>query len=68
MFLTQTHFAYCCFQEASEKNVTIKAGSVVKKAADKENTTDNESLLSTSSNLEPFASDDLGEKTATCCH
>ncbi|XP_057187139.1 pericentriolar material 1 protein isoform X3 [Triplophysa rosa] len=46
--------------EASEKNVTIKSGSVVKKAADKENTTDNESLLSTSSNLEPFASDDLG--------
>lgn len=48
------------FKEASEKNVTIKSGCGVKKTVDRENTTDNESLLSTSSNLEPFASDDLG--------
>ncbi|XP_065110581.1 pericentriolar material 1 protein isoform X2 [Paramisgurnus dabryanus] len=46
--------------EASEKNVTIKSSCGVKKTLDRENTTDNESLLSTSSNLEPFASDDLG--------
>ncbi|XP_051559893.1 pericentriolar material 1 protein-like isoform X2 [Myxocyprinus asiaticus] len=45
--------------DASEKNVTIKSSSGVKRAEDRDSM-DNESLLSTSSNLEPFASDDLG--------
>uniref|UniRef100_A0A673FXW4 Pericentriolar material 1 protein-like n=1 Tax=Sinocyclocheilus rhinocerous TaxID=307959 RepID=A0A673FXW4_9TELE len=45
--------------DASEKIVTVKSNSVLKRVADRDSM-DNESLLSTSSNLEPFASDDLG--------
>uniref|UniRef100_A0A673IIB8 Pericentriolar material 1 protein-like n=1 Tax=Sinocyclocheilus rhinocerous TaxID=307959 RepID=A0A673IIB8_9TELE len=45
--------------DTSEKIVTVKSNSVLKRAADRDSM-DNESLLSTSSNLEPFASDDLG--------
>ncbi|XP_059407975.1 pericentriolar material 1 protein isoform X3 [Carassius carassius] len=45
--------------DASEKIVTVKSNSVLKRVADRD-LMDNESLLSTSSNLEPFASDDLG--------
>ncbi|XP_067298002.1 pericentriolar material 1 protein isoform X3 [Pseudorasbora parva] len=45
--------------DASEKIVTVKSKSVLKRVADRDSM-DNESLLSTSSNLEPFASDDLG--------
>ncbi|XP_067261467.1 pericentriolar material 1 protein isoform X1 [Chanodichthys erythropterus] len=45
--------------DASEKIVTVKSNSVLKRIADRDSM-DNESLLSTSSNLEPFASDDLG--------
>ncbi|XP_050957103.1 pericentriolar material 1 protein isoform X5 [Labeo rohita] len=45
--------------DASEKIVTVKSNSVLKRVADRDSV-DNESLLSTSSNLEPFASDDLG--------
>ncbi|XDV14780.1 hypothetical protein PO909_014973 [Leuciscus waleckii] len=45
--------------DTSEKIVTVKSNSVLKRVADRDSM-DNESLLSTSSNLEPFASDDLG--------
>ncbi|XP_052401121.1 pericentriolar material 1 protein isoform X7 [Carassius gibelio] len=45
--------------DASEKIVTVKSNSILKRVADRDSM-DNESLLSTSSNLEPFASDDLG--------
>uniref|UniRef100_A0A672MNX2 Pericentriolar material 1 protein-like n=1 Tax=Sinocyclocheilus grahami TaxID=75366 RepID=A0A672MNX2_SINGR len=45
--------------DLSEKIVTVKSNSVLKRVADRDSM-DNESLLSTSSNLEPFASDDLG--------
>ncbi|XP_016360011.1 pericentriolar material 1 protein-like [Sinocyclocheilus anshuiensis] len=45
--------------DASEKIVTVKSNSVLKRVADRDSM-DNESLLSTSSNLEPFASDDPG--------
>ncbi|XP_051559270.1 pericentriolar material 1 protein-like isoform X3 [Myxocyprinus asiaticus] len=45
--------------DASEKNEAIKSSSGVKRTGDGD-LMDNESLLSTSSNLEPFASDDLG--------
>ncbi len=49
------------FQDTSEKIVTVKSNSILKRVADRDSM-DNESLLSTSSNLEPFASDDLGKK------
>lgn len=55
-------FSSWYFQDASEKIVTVKSNSVLKRIADRDSM-DNESLLSTSSNLEPFASDDLGKKT-----
>ncbi|XP_059409775.1 pericentriolar material 1 protein-like isoform X2 [Carassius carassius] len=45
--------------DTSEKIVTVKSNSILKRIADRDSM-DNESLLSTSSNLEPFASDDLG--------
>ncbi|XP_043101897.1 pericentriolar material 1 protein isoform X3 [Puntigrus tetrazona] len=45
--------------DTSEKIVTVKSNSVLKRVTDGDSM-DNESLLSTSSNLEPFASDDLG--------
>ncbi|XP_073768673.1 pericentriolar material 1 protein isoform X32 [Danio rerio] len=45
--------------DASDKIVTVKSNSVLKRVPDRDSM-DNESLLSTSSNLEPFASDDLG--------
>lgn len=45
--------------DTSEKIVTVKSNSILKRVADRDSM-DNESLLSTSSNLEPFASDDLG--------
>ncbi|XP_051983523.1 pericentriolar material 1 protein-like isoform X2 [Xyrauchen texanus] len=45
--------------DASEKNEVIKSSSGVMRTGDGD-LMDNESLLSTSSNLEPFASDDLG--------
>ncbi|XP_053533355.1 pericentriolar material 1 protein isoform X4 [Ictalurus punctatus] len=45
--------------DASEKDVRVKVGSRRKTALEGDSV-DSESLLSTSSNLEPFASDDLG--------
>lgn len=50
-------------QDASEKDVRVKVGSRRKTALEGDSV-DSESLLSTSSNLEPFASDDLGKHTA----
>lgn len=49
-------------QDVSEKDVRVKISSRAKRAVEGDSA-DSESLLSTSSNLEPFASDDLGEDT-----
>ncbi|XP_036439447.1 pericentriolar material 1 protein isoform X6 [Colossoma macropomum] len=46
--------------DVSEKDVRVNVG----KSAQDGDSVDNESLMSTSSNLEPFASDDLGQSSA----
>lgn len=51
------------FQDVSEKDVRVNVSSRRKRAVEGDSV-DSESLLSTSSNLEPFASDDLGKHTA----
>lgn len=50
-------------QDMSEKDVRVKVSSRRKRAVEGDSV-DSESLLSMSSNLEPFASDDLGKHAA----
>lgn len=49
------------FQEVVEKNLRHTQDAKRKRRADDGESADNDSILSTSSNLEPFANDDLGE-------
>lgn len=57
----------CClkqhlsFQEVVEKNLRHTQDTKRKRRGDDGESADNDSILSTSSNLEPFANDDLGE-------
>lgn len=51
------------FQEVLEKNLTLTQGMV--KNGDDAESLDNDSTMSTSSNMEPFANDDLGIVTHT---
>lgn len=51
-------FLFFLFQEVLEKNLRLTQG--MKKKRDDAESVDNDSTMSTSSNLEPFANDDLG--------
>lgn len=60
------HIRICTFfQEVVEKNLRLTQDAVKKR--DDAESVDNESTLSTSSNLEPFANDDLGTVTHVEC-
>lgn len=50
------------FQEVVEKNLRHSQDTKRKRRGDDGESADNDSILSTSSNLEPFANDDLGER------
>lgn len=57
-----TEFPFYLSQDVSEKNIRIIKHHVPIKRRNDAESVDNESTLSTTSNLEPFANDDLGKK------
>lgn len=60
-----TEFPFYLSQDVSEKNIRIIKHHVPIKRRNDAESVDNESTLSTTSNLEPFANDDLGKKKKT---